>query len=117
MYSECTCTVCKFLLLEHKLLLVPIVLLSVAGMHLNPHFGGSLSMVPESYVMNQQREYPWPAPPNPPPPPLPPPPNPHPPINNTWSMDWPMQQGHEYEQRMRSQSWAGLVSTCTCICI
>lgn len=93
----------------------------VAGMHQQyPGGGGSLSMVPESPhpVNNQPRggEYQW----NPPPPmqQMPPPP-PHPPMspwnNHGGSMDWsrpgfPPPPPAEYDHRMRSQSWAGLVS-------
>ncbi len=79
-------------------------------------------MVPESYSMNQLREYPWT--PNAPPPQLPPPPPTCMSPMNLWNnhgshsnMEWsgppppPPPPTHEqYEQRMRSQSWAGLVS-------
>ena len=87
-------------------------------MHLNnPHYGGSLGMVPESYSMNQLREFPWTPNAPPPHPPPPPPPTCMSPVN-LWnnhggSMEWSgggVPPTHEYEQRMRSQSWAGLVS-------
>ena len=75
-----------------------------AGIPLVPHVGGSLGMVPESHTMTQ-REYSWSN--N----------SPHSPsLPNTWNNhpEWSGFVGHENE-RVRSQSWAGLVSNDTAI--